>query len=57
MEPDAVRRELLALLNASGTSGGADDNGRSVRRPSNTPAVAAAASESPGARAKPAKKK
>jgi DNA-binding NtrC family response regulator len=50
MNPDDVRRELLALLNAPP----AEDNGRVVRR---VPTASAAATEAPAAKAKPAKKK
>jgi len=58
MAADDVRREMQALLNASGgtagTGGGTEDNGRVVRR---TPAASAAATETPAGKAKPVKKK
>jgi DNA-binding NtrC family response regulator len=57
MDPEAVRRELLALLSSSGTSGDAEDNGRAARRSGSTPAGSPAATDAPASRAKPAKKK
>jgi two-component system response regulator HydG len=63
MDADAVRRELLALINsgAGGAGGGAgnsaeDENGR-AQRPPTTPATGSVVSEAPGARAKPARRK
>ena len=53
MDPDDVRREMLALINGPvGTVG--EENGRVIRR---TPAASAAATESPPGKAKPVKKR